>query len=283
MLSSQFKAFTGTINKDVDFSDTKFVPCGAFDSRTVGFAPLVPEGEYLHKVGDHHVIAVVFEEKILPSSVIAEEVKKRCDEHERVFGCAFGRLQLRELKDVVANELRAKAFTKRHRVLTYLSGNSIYIGATGAKQEDVLHLLVKSGLVTEIAKRFDTAKVGQCLTSWYLDEAPAAMKIGNRAKLANSEKGEASVKGMTDEFRDSAIASGATVTSLSLQNNAGTVFFDLTSNAEFKRVDSDFKTESEPENAVEQFEADAILTIHAFSTICELVEDAINDEVSLDE
>lgn len=89
-----------------EFSRQALLPCGGGDLQTRGWVSPKGEGEPLvHKAGDHLLISLGFEKKLLPSSVINQFAKARAAEIEEREGYKPGRKQMKEIKEAVTDEL----------------------------------------------------------------------------------------------------------------------------------------------------------------------------------
>src|SRR5229473_8012997 len=88
-------------------------PCGPFDMSSRGWVPVTSGGRLLHTVNRHHMIALGENQKLLPGSIIRQVAQERAEIQAEEQGFPVGRRQMRELRARVADELRARAFTRR--------------------------------------------------------------------------------------------------------------------------------------------------------------------------
>ena len=86
-------------------------PCGPLEMSCRGWVIASPTGRLVHTVGQHQLIALGTEQKLLPSSVIRQFTKDRAVEIAAEQGFPLGRRQMRDLKLRVTEELRARALT----------------------------------------------------------------------------------------------------------------------------------------------------------------------------
>src|SRR3546814_10918528 len=90
------------------------------------------------------LIALGFEQKILPSSVIKQGVDVRADFLAQLQGFNPGRKQLRALKDQVTAELMPRAFAKRRSTRAWIdpvSGWIVVDAASPSRAEELLEVL----------------------------------------------------------------------------------------------------------------------------------------------
>ncbi len=98
-------------------------PCGGFDMQTRGWVPCdgSADGALVYSQGEHCLLALGQEQKLLPASVVNHEAKQRAATLAASQGHPVGRRQMRELKARVADELRARALTRRRVTYAWLA------------------------------------------------------------------------------------------------------------------------------------------------------------------
>lgn len=119
-------------------------PCGHFDMSTRGWLPVGPTARLLHTVGRHQLIALGVEQKLLPGSIIRQEVADRAVHKAAEQGFPVGRRQMRDLRLQVTEELRARALVKRrvtHAWIDLDNGWFIIDAAGIARAEEVVETL----------------------------------------------------------------------------------------------------------------------------------------------
>ena len=98
----------------------------------------------VHAMDHQWLLALCTEQRLLPSSVINDEVKERVEALETQQGYAPGRKQLRELRDRVAEELLPKAFTRRRTSYLWIDPVNGWLGIDASalgKAEEVIDQL----------------------------------------------------------------------------------------------------------------------------------------------
>lgn len=92
-----------------------FRPCAGSEASTSGF--VAPQREnpdvLVHAVGGQWLLALASEQRLLPSSVVQQEVAERAEKIQEDEGYYPGRRALRELKERVTEEFLPRAFTRR--------------------------------------------------------------------------------------------------------------------------------------------------------------------------
>lgn len=151
------------------FQEAALRPCGSQDMATMGWVSPVPGGSALtHSTDGFTVLCLGKEERILPSSVVNQELETRVTSIERETGAPVGKRAKQELKQEIIHRLIPHAFTTR----TYIYG--VYMPSIGvvavdtasdAKAETFLAFLRKtlgSLPVVPLARR----SVSADLTEW---------------------------------------------------------------------------------------------------------------------
>ncbi|GAB2798868.1 recombination-associated protein RdgC [Halomonas shantousis] len=165
-----------------------FRPVGPTESRRMGWAP--PAGRHgeqlVHEINGQRLLTALRQERLLPGSVVKDEVEERAAEKESTLGRPLYRAEKQTLKEQVYEEFLPRAFTRTQRLDVWwdTTRNLIAINAASRKRaEDVLDLLrqtLGSLKVTPLATR---ALPSRTMTEWLRDpgKRPARMEVGNQA------------------------------------------------------------------------------------------------------
>ena len=89
-----------------------FQRCPSHEAMSRGWVAPRGDGALVHALNRQWLIALRVEQRLLPSSVINDEVKERAEAFEAQQGYKPGRKQLRELKDRVTEELMPRAWAR---------------------------------------------------------------------------------------------------------------------------------------------------------------------------
>ena len=196
-------------------------PCGAYDMQRHGWIPPGPlaapaagadasspnlhsvqgpklhsvqgprllsvQGPMVHTVQAQHLIALGIEEKLLPASIVRQEAAARALLLEAEQGQPLSRRQLREVRDQVADELRARALSRRRRINAWLDpvqGRLIVDNATPAKAELVLTALRDTFGSFNAAPLATATGPRQAMTQWLeAASAPGGFSIDEDLEL----------------------------------------------------------------------------------------------------
>jgi recombination associated protein RdgC len=96
-------------------------PCGSFDMQSRGWVHASAAERFVHTTHGQHLIALGVEQKLLPASIVRQVAVDRAKVIEEQQGFPVGRRQMRELKERVLEELRARALTRRRDTLGSLA------------------------------------------------------------------------------------------------------------------------------------------------------------------
>src|SRR6202035_6022734 len=107
-------------------------PCGPFDMSSRGWVAVTPGGRLLHTVNQQHMVALGADEKLLPGSIVRQGAQERADVQAREQGFPVGRKQMRDLRARVADELRARALTRRRITRAWLDPASGWFAVDAA-------------------------------------------------------------------------------------------------------------------------------------------------------
>jgi recombination associated protein RdgC len=123
-----------------------FRRCASHEAASRGWLPARGDGDLVHALGGQWLIALGVEQRLLPASVINDEVRERAAAAEAQQGYAPGRKQLRELRERVTEELMPRAFTKRRTTFVWIDPQGGWFcvdAASQGKAEEVIeHLRV---------------------------------------------------------------------------------------------------------------------------------------------
>ncbi len=123
---------------------TAFQPAGAYAMDSTGWIPPRGDDRLVHSAQGHWLIALGMEQKLLPASVIRQEVKNRAVEIEQRMGVKPGRKRLKDLKEEVTGELLPRAFSRYSTTFAWIdrtAGWLVLDAASPKKGEDFLSTL----------------------------------------------------------------------------------------------------------------------------------------------
>ena len=262
-----------------------FAPCGATQPVAAGFVP--PRGldhsPLVESVADQWLLTLLQERKLLPSSVLRDEVQAQARRIEAETGRKPGKRQLRELKDQVQQALLPQAFTKqaRFKIWIDLPARRLMLDASSAARADELVSLLIQALPGLSLRAPQTALTpATAMAGWLLEnEAPAHFSIDRECELKADDESKAVVRYArhrldTDEVRQH-IEQGKRPTRLALTWR-GRVSFVLADSGALRKIDFLdvlFEGRSKPADEHEAFDADLAL---ASGELSRLIPDLID-------
>ncbi|MBS0455908.1 MAG: recombination-associated protein RdgC [Proteobacteria bacterium] len=201
-------------------------PVGGLELFSRGFvAPFGRDAEaLLHRVGDCIWLTCGGEERLLPASVVHEEVAKKVDAIEQREGRTLGGRARKKIKEEVIVDLLPRAFVKPLRTDAYLDleHGFIAVDTSSRKQaENVVGEVRRAlGSFPALPPNPETSPRG-VLTGWIAgDPLPEGVALGDECELKDPADRGAVVKCQRQELQGEEIAkhleSGKQVTRLAL-------------------------------------------------------------------
>jgi len=144
-------------------------PCGPFDMVSRGWVPATNGGRLLHTVNQQHLIALGMDEKLLPGSIIRQVAQERADVQAQEQGFPVGRKQMRDLRNRVADELRARALTRRRVTRAWIDPISGWfaVDAPGIPRAELVVETLSDTLGSFAPQRIETARSPHAaMASW---------------------------------------------------------------------------------------------------------------------
>jgi len=176
----------------------RFVPCPSNQPQSRGWVAPCKNGDLVQAVGNQWMIALSVEERILPPSVIADEVAERAEAIEQQQGYAPGRKQLKELKERVIEELLPRAFRRRRVTHVWIdpkNGWFVVNGSSTAKAEAVIEHLRQC--LDDFPLKMIHTKLSptSAMAGWIgSGEAPAGFTIDRECELRAAGDEKSSVR-----------------------------------------------------------------------------------------
>lgn len=274
-------------------------PCLSNQPSSAGWVTPVDNGPLVHSVGGQWLIALQVEERILPASVVNDEVEKRAKAQEKEQGFPPGRKQRREIKDLVIDELLPRAFTKKRRTFAWIDpeNKTLVIDAPSeAKALEVINQL----LARECKFAFGFINVQSSPTSSVSDwlasgETPDGFTVDHDCELKSMADDKSAVKYANSSLEDGIgvggqikehLAAGKLPTRIALTWD-NRISFVLTDNLEVKRlVFLDVIKEQaaqDAESAADQFDTDFAMMTGELQRFIPALVDALGGEIKGDD
>ena len=224
----RFSASTAKTLKSLEarLDPARLHACGPLELSTRGFVSPYGRGEetLIHRVGDYALLAFGREGRLLPSSVVNDELAARLQKINEKEGRRIGAKERKRLKDEVLTDLLPRAFTQMSRTCCYLASKSGWIGldtsSRKAAEEAVSQLREALGSFPAVPMAAEESPRG-LMTDWLIrGKLPAGLALGEECELRDPAESGASVHCRrqdleTDEVREH-LKSGKQVFALGL-------------------------------------------------------------------
>ena len=222
---------------ETQLSQRTLLPCGSFDMHSRGWVHPSGIQRLVHTINGHHLIALGVDEKLLPASIIRQVAGERAIEMERDQGFPVGRRQMRELRERVTEELRARALTRRRMTRAWIDPQHGWFGTRAAEVIETLRATLGSfGVQFLETERSPHASMAAWLM---LGDAPSRFVIDEDLELQAVDQSKATVRYSRHTLEGKEIrahlSSGKYVTRLGLTWN-DRVSFVLTDKLQIKRL-----------------------------------------------
>ncbi|HMN45488.1 MAG TPA: recombination-associated protein RdgC [Povalibacter sp.] len=270
-------------------SNRPLQPCNSFEMFSRGWVHSSVAQRYVHHTNGQYLIALGVEQKLLPSSIIKQVAVERAEELAQQQGFPVGRRQMRELKEKVTEELRARALSRRRITRAWIdtvNGWFIVDAAGGARADELVETL-RDTLGSLPVQFMETQLVPHSsMGAWLaLGDAPLRFVLDHDLELQTADKTKATVRYVRHPLEGKEIqehvAGGKYVTRLGLTWN-DRVSFVLTDKLQVKRVEflEIVKDKSENEGIApeEQFDIDFLLMTGELSQLLTDLREALGGE-----
>lgn len=219
-----------------------FQPCMAQQEQSLGWISPTGQAQLIHQQGDQWLIALKVEEKILPKSVINEQVQLLAEQRAASEQRTIGRKEKQQLAEEVKITLLPQAFTRSRQLHLWIDLQQqrlIFNHSSEKLCELALNLLRESlGSLPVIPLNTQLTST-QVMTQWLIDQPAQDFTLLDQCELRDPEDSQAVVrcKGQdlqSEEIRQ-LVAHGQQVTQLRLDWQ-DQVQFTLTDQLGFKTL-----------------------------------------------
>ena len=270
------------------------VPCAGYDLQTVGWVMPGPQERLVHTLHRQLLIALGVDEKLLPASVINQVTKDRAVEVAAEQGYPVGRRQLREMKERVADELRARAFSRRSMIRAWIDPeqNLLIVDAAAPAKAEQLVATLRDTINGFSAHLLETEKSpAVSMGAWLMfGDAPGRFNIESDLELQAVDDTKSMVKYVRHPLEGKEvqkhITSGKSPTKLGLSWN-DRIAFMLTADLQIKRLQFldlvKERAEDQGEAADEQFDIDFALMCGELGHLLKELIDQLGGEAQASE
>src|ERR1700682_3909424 len=263
--------------------------CRPFDMSSRGWVPVTSGGRLLHTVNQQHLVTLGVDEKLLPGSIVRQVAQERADIQAREQGFPVGRKQMRDLRARVADELRARALTRRRTTRAWLDpqGGWFAVDASSIPRAEMVVETLSDTLGSFAPQAVETGRSPQAaMASWLpRGEAPARFSIEDDLELQTADKSKAIIRYTRHPLDGKEIrghlGAGKYPTRLGLTWN-DRVSFVLTGKLQVKRLEflemSKDDTEGDDVDPAEQFDIDFAVMAGGLGVLLEALPAVLGNE-----
>jgi recombination associated protein RdgC len=166
-----------------------FTPCGKSQPLSIGWVP--PLGDdteaLVHAAGGRYLLCMRREEKLLPASVVRDQVAERVAGIEREQARKVYRKERLQLKEEVIQDSLPRAFTRSTPVYAYIDTRSNWIfvdAASAARAEELVGLLRECVGSLPLLLPQVSHSPAAAMTAWLVhDNLPADLALGRDCEL----------------------------------------------------------------------------------------------------
>lgn len=246
----------------------QFRRCASNELKTSGWASPRFGRDLVYSFNGQWLLSLETEQRLLPASVVNQLTQERATELEKQQGYAPGRKQVRELKELVAQELMPRAFTRRFSTRVWIDPKNGWLAVDAGsvtKAEDVLEFLRRTIGDLPLALINTEMSPTSAMTDWLLNESPAGFTVDRDSELKDPGESGSKVRyvhhALDGEDVTRHLCQGKTPTRLAMTFNSR-VSFVITDRLEIKRLsflDIVKENSADAANADEQFDSDFAL------------------------
>jgi len=256
-----------------------FTPCLPSFSASHGWvSPLVDdEAPLVQAINGCMMLCLQFEEKILPATVVRQEVAEKVKELEAQRGRKIAQKEKHSIKDEVIHTLLPRAFSKLSRVHAYIDTKNNWLvidSLNAAKVDKFIDFLKRS--VPELNLKPIAAKIAPILTRWLTHkDYPTTLAIEKACVLVDPRQQSRLVRCQQQDLSTNAVQEilreDYEVNQIALSWH-DRVYFTLAENIFLRSVKlaDDVLAqakEMDPETKQQQFDADFFVMTETFSQL----------------
>jgi len=168
-----------------------FTECSASQRESMGWVPPLGKNAeaYSHSVGEFVLLTMARQERLLPASVIREELQERVTDIEERESRRVGNKEKKELRERIEDELLPRAFTRTQTLDAWidLKNGWLVINTPSATRAETFSTLLRKTIGSLPVVPPKSEAVSPILTKWLSDyRSPEAFEIGDECELKST-------------------------------------------------------------------------------------------------
>jgi recombination associated protein RdgC len=193
-------------------SSRRFRPCGPAETMTLGWYPPLGDetGALVHAANGCLLLCARRQERLLPSSVIAEAVDERVAEVEDREARTIGRAERRRLREDVVIDLLPRAFTRSRQLRAYVdpvAGWMVVDASSEKATEEVVSLLRETLGSLPVRPPRPERSTTALMTQWISDgQMPEGLTLEDECELRDAQDERSVVRCKGQDLRGEEIS-----------------------------------------------------------------------------
>lgn len=174
-----------------ELSAKPFTECSATQRESMGWVP--PLGKkseaYTHSVNNFILLTMARQERLLPASVVREELDERVIEIQDRENRKVGSKEKKELRERIEDELLPRSFTRTQTLDAWIDvkGGWLVINTPSATRAEAFGTLLRKTIGSLPVVPPKSEAVSPILTEWLSEyESPEPFEIGDECELKGS-------------------------------------------------------------------------------------------------
>ena len=174
-----------------------FGPCGSQDIATMGWtSPFRNSDMLFQKTANRYWLVLKKQERILPASVINNELAEKVAQIEAETGSPVPKKSQQDLKQEIVHRLLPQAFTKNSVTHGFISpeNNLVVVDASSDGAAEAFLSCVRKCIGSLPVVPFAKSSKQEILSSWVLQDAPEQIEILDEAEFKSPSEDGALIK-----------------------------------------------------------------------------------------
>jgi recombination associated protein RdgC len=174
-----------------------FRPCGSQDLATMGWtSPFRNSDMLFHKTDNRIWLVLKKQERILPASVVNNELADKVAQIEKETGSPVPKKQQSDLKQEIVHRLLPQAFTKNGTTHGFISlkDNLVAVDASSDGAAEAFLACVRKCIGSLPVVPFAKNSKQEVLTSWVLQDAPKDVELLDEAEFKSPSEDGATIR-----------------------------------------------------------------------------------------